>query len=54
METMTFADGRIEMIDQTRLPADEVVLEISTVDELIAAIVRLSVRGAPALGVAGG
>jgi len=46
-------DGTIEMLDQTKLPAEEVVLHITEIDELIAAIKRLSVRGAPALGVAG-
>lgn len=46
--------GRIRLIDQTRLPASTAVLDIDTVGELIAAIRRLSIRGAPALGVAGG
>ncbi len=41
------------MIDQTALPAETVLLDIHAVDDLIAAIGRLSVRGAPALGVAG-
>ena len=45
--------GYIRMIDQTALPAETVLLDIHTVDDLIAAIQRLSVRGAPALGVAG-
>lgn len=45
--------GHIRMIDQTRLPADTVVLDIHTVADLVGAIGRLSVRGAPALGVAG-
>ncbi|MFC4223962.1 S-methyl-5-thioribose-1-phosphate isomerase [Lysinibacter cavernae] len=43
----------IRLLDQTRLPNDEIVLEIRTVDQLIDAISRLAVRGAPALGVAG-
>jgi methylthioribose-1-phosphate isomerase len=41
------------LLDQTRLPAEEVVLACQTVDELIDAIQRLVVRGAPALGAAG-
>lgn len=45
--------GHIRMVDQTRLPGRTVMLDIHTVDELIGAIQRLSVRGAPALGVAG-
>ncbi|MCF7804596.1 MAG: S-methyl-5-thioribose-1-phosphate isomerase [Candidatus Marinimicrobia bacterium] len=46
-------DGAIRMLDQTRLPSEEHLLHITEVDELIESIVRLSVRGAPALGVAG-
>jgi len=44
----------IRLIDQTALPSRELYLEIFTVDELVDAIKRLVVRGAPALGVAGG
>ena len=43
----------LKMLDQTQLPENEVVLEISEIPDLISAIKRLSVRGAPALGVAG-
>jgi methylthioribose-1-phosphate isomerase len=45
--------GHIRLIDQTRLPGSLVELRIETVDELVDAISRLAVRGAPALGVAG-
>ena len=44
----------IRLIDQTMLPLREEYLEISTVDALVDAIQRLVVRGAPALGAAGG
>ncbi len=53
MRTIDWAGSAILIIDQTALPAREVWLELSTVDELVDAIARLSVRGAPALGVAG-
>jgi S-methyl-5-thioribose-1-phosphate isomerase len=53
VRTIDWADGAIEIIDQTALPAVERRLHLSTVDELVDAIVRLAVRGAPALGVAG-
>ncbi|MER7499600.1 S-methyl-5-thioribose-1-phosphate isomerase [Nonomuraea pusilla] len=53
MRTIDWADGAIEIIDQTRLPEACVTLRLTTVDELIDAIRRLAVRGAPALGVAG-
>ncbi|WP_028933247.1 S-methyl-5-thioribose-1-phosphate isomerase [Pseudonocardia spinosispora] len=45
--------GHIQLIDQTRLPDTLAVLDVHEVDELIDAITRLAVRGAPALGVAG-
>ncbi|GGO71258.1 S-methyl-5-thioribose-1-phosphate isomerase [Nonomuraea cavernae] len=53
MRTIDWVDGAIELVDQTRLPDEYVTVRISTVDELIDAIRRLAVRGAPALGVAG-
>jgi len=49
-----WVDGTIRIIDQTRLPAEERVLFLSTIDELAEAISSLRVRGAPALGAAGG
>ncbi|WP_084958487.1 S-methyl-5-thioribose-1-phosphate isomerase [Thermoactinospora rubra] len=51
--TIDWVDGAVELIDQTQLPDRLVVLRITTVDDLIDAIRRLAVRGAPALGVAG-
>jgi len=53
LETVEWEDGVVKMIDQTRLPQELVILEISDVPTLVAAIRRLSVRGAPAIGVAG-
>ncbi|HZC73892.1 MAG TPA: S-methyl-5-thioribose-1-phosphate isomerase [Jatrophihabitans sp.] len=53
MRTIDWQDGHIVAIDQTRLPAELVVLHIRTVDALVDAIQRLAIRGAPALGVAG-
>ncbi len=51
--TIDWVDGAVEMIDQTALPDREVTLRIVDVGDLVAAIRRLAVRGAPALGVAG-
>lgn len=50
---VAWRDGAVELLDQTRLPAEEVVVRCETVDALVDAIRRLVVRGAPALGVAG-
>jgi methylthioribose-1-phosphate isomerase len=53
MRTIDWVDGAVEIIDQTALPGRLEVLRLETADELVAAIRRLAVRGAPALGVAG-
>ena len=46
-------DGRkVVLLDQRRLPDEEVELECATVAELVTAIRELAVRGAPAIGVA--
>ncbi|MFN8079431.1 MAG: S-methyl-5-thioribose-1-phosphate isomerase [Kineosporiaceae bacterium] len=47
------SDGCIRLLDQTRLPHELIFLDVTGVDQLIEAIRRLAVRGAPALGVAG-
>jgi methylthioribose-1-phosphate isomerase len=46
--------GTIRLIDQTLLPERYEIVTCETVERLIRAIRRLEVRGAPALGVAGG
>jgi methylthioribose-1-phosphate isomerase len=53
-ETVAWVQGAVELIDQTEIPAVERVIRCETVDEVVAAIKRLAVRGAPAIGVAGG
>jgi len=47
------AGPAIELLDQTRLPAEEVFLTCTDIPQLVDAIGRLVVRGAPLLGVAG-
>jgi methylthioribose-1-phosphate isomerase len=47
-------DGYLEMIDQRRLPTELVMLKCRTVEQLYNAIKTLTVRGAPAIGVAAG
>ncbi|MFB9207991.1 S-methyl-5-thioribose-1-phosphate isomerase [Nonomuraea spiralis] len=53
MRTIDWAGDAVELVDQTLLPDRCVTLRVETVAELVAAIRRLAVRGAPALGVAG-
>jgi len=52
-DVIAWRGGRIVAIDQTVLPHEVRLLDITTVDGLVDAIVRLAVRGAPVLGVAG-
>ena len=46
-------DGKVKLIDQTRLPLEEVWLELVDYREVVAAIKEMRIRGAPAIGVAG-
>jgi methylthioribose-1-phosphate isomerase len=52
MRTIEWVDGSIDVIDQTALPQYRRVV-LHTVDEVVDAIHRLVVRGAPALGAVG-
>lgn len=47
------AGAGIEIVEQTLLPGVTRLVRLRTVPEVVDAIVRLAVRGAPALGVAG-
>ena len=46
------AEGRVVMLDQRRLPFEEVYVTLSTVQEVADAIRDMVIRGAPAIGVA--
>ncbi len=46
-------DGRVVLLDQTKLPAEVTYLEIADIATLRQAIIDLAVRGAPAIGIAG-
>ncbi|MFN0208061.1 MAG: S-methyl-5-thioribose-1-phosphate isomerase [Planctomycetota bacterium] len=46
--------GSLIILDQTKLPAETRELTLTRIEELFDAIVRLAVRGAPAIGVAAG
>jgi methylthioribose-1-phosphate isomerase len=50
--TVTWEDGAVVMIDQRRLPAEEVYLRCRDHREVAAAIKDMAIRGAPAIGVA--
>jgi len=51
-EGVPLLPGKLRIIDQTKLPQELVYLELDDIDEIVAAIKRLSVRGAPAIGCA--
>jgi methylthioribose-1-phosphate isomerase len=53
VRSIDWRDGAVVLVDQTLLPGEERWLRITDPDELVAAIRRLAVRGAPALGAAG-
>ncbi|MEJ5187031.1 MAG: S-methyl-5-thioribose-1-phosphate isomerase [Candidatus Geothermincolales bacterium] len=50
--SVDFKNGRVILLDQTRLPREEVYLELTTWEEVCRAIVEMKVRGAPAIGLA--
>ncbi len=49
---MAWSDGALLLLDQTRLPREETWLSCERPEQVADAIRRLSVRGAPAIGVA--
>ncbi|MFC1897429.1 S-methyl-5-thioribose-1-phosphate isomerase [Chloroflexota bacterium] len=54
MKAIEWLDDRVRILDQTRLPHEEVYLELSRYQDMVSAITELKIRGAPAIGVAGG
>ncbi len=54
VRTVDWDGETVVVVDQTALPGSLRFLPLATVDDLVAAIRRLAVRGAPALGAAGG
>lgn len=52
VETIAWKNGACRIIDQTRLPEKLKYLRIRTIEDMWDAIRRLSVRGAPAIGIA--
>ena len=54
VRTVEWQDGVVVMIDQRRLPLEEVYIRCRTWEEVADAICTMAVRGAPALGVAAG
>jgi methylthioribose-1-phosphate isomerase len=51
IKTVEYLDGIVRMIDQTRLPLEEVFVDCATINDVAKAIKTMVVRGAPAIGV---
>ena len=52
LKPIEWTGDAIRILDQTRLPERVAYLDVRDVDGLVDAIVRLAIRGAPALGTA--
>ena len=51
--TIVWQNGRVKLIDQTKLPLEEEYINTDDYRVVCDAIYRLAIRGAPAIGVAG-
>ncbi len=52
IRAIAWDEGKVVILDQTRLPSEEVYLVCTRVEEVAEAIRRLAIRGAPLLGIA--
>lgn len=52
IEPVRYVNNKMILLDQTKLPTEEVYLEMETKEDVWDAIYKLKVRGAPAIGVA--
>ena len=48
---LKFENDKLTILDQTKLPGEEVWIELKTKEDVWDAIKKLKVRGAPAIGV---
>ncbi len=51
LQSVVWYDGKVRILDQTRLPNELVLLEISDYQGIVRAITEMNVRGAPAIGI---
>lgn len=54
MDNIKFENKRLYILDQTRLPNEEVYIEMNSIEDCFNAIKLLQVRGAPAIGIFAG
>lgn len=53
MEYISWSNGRLKILDQTKLPQQTLFLELGDHREVVQAIKEMRVRGAPAIGIVG-
>jgi methylthioribose-1-phosphate isomerase len=53
IKAIEWLGDRVKILDQTRLPQEEVYLELNHYQSIASAIVELKIRGAPAIGILG-
>jgi len=53
LKAIEWLGNQVRILDQTRLPREEVYLELASYQSIASAISELKIRGAPAIGVAG-
>jgi methylthioribose-1-phosphate isomerase len=51
-QTIAWKDNKVVILDQRRLPGEEVYLECTDVTAVVEAIKTMAIRGAPAIGIA--
>ena len=51
IKTLEWTDEGVRLLDQTRLPTEEIYVTCATYEEVADAIRKMIVRGAPAIGV---
>ena len=51
VKVIEWLSDRIKILDQTKLPQEEVYLELANCQDIASAITELRIRGAPALGI---
>jgi methylthioribose-1-phosphate isomerase len=52
-QPIAWLGDRLRILDQTRLPGEEVYLELDSFRDVASAIIDMNIRGAPAIGIAG-
>ena len=52
LQAVSWLNGKVRLLDQTKLPEELILLEISDYRHIVASIKNLAVRGAPAIGIA--